>query len=231
MGASHSAPSTPNFCTDPIFGKYLATSDHSQPVSSYPAHKHLLKLDFPKFNGDNPKIWAKKCEVYFDVFSIPESVHTRYTMLNFTDRAALWLETIEVSGHIEDWAILCQVVFNHWGMDQHHIFMRQILPLKQSWSVAEYIEKFGNLRHQLLLHHPSTSNVFCGSFLEGLKEENHSVVPIHRPQDIDMVCALALMQEEEVESGKRKSVLKSEHYSSKSSWKATRFVEIGKDHR
>jgi hypothetical protein len=48
------------------------------------------------------------------VFSVLESLRTRYAMLNFTDRAALCLETIEVSGHIEDWAVLCQLVFNCW---------------------------------------------------------------------------------------------------------------------
>jgi hypothetical protein len=69
MGASHSTPSTPNFCTDPGFEKYLAITDHSQPTRSYPTHKHLPKLDFPKFNGENPNVWAKKCEVYFDVLS------------------------------------------------------------------------------------------------------------------------------------------------------------------
>jgi hypothetical protein len=53
---------------------------------------------------------------------------------------ALWLETIEVSSRIEDWATLCQLVFSHWGKDQHHNFMRQILSLKQSGTVAEYIE-------------------------------------------------------------------------------------------
>jgi hypothetical protein len=34
MGASHSAPSTPSFRMDPVFGKYFATTYPSQPVSS-----------------------------------------------------------------------------------------------------------------------------------------------------------------------------------------------------
>jgi hypothetical protein len=102
---------------------------------------------------------VRKCEVYFDVFSVPESLRTRYATLNFTDRATLWLETIEVSGRIEDWGVLCQLVFKRWDKDQHQVFMHQILSLKQSSSVSEYIEKFDDLRHQLL-HDPSTSNAF-----------------------------------------------------------------------
>jgi hypothetical protein len=82
---SHSAPTTPIFCSDPLFEKYFKPPDHTQPGHNYPTHKHLPKLDFPKFNGENTKIWARKWEVYFEVFSIPPSLRTRYATLNFTD--------------------------------------------------------------------------------------------------------------------------------------------------
>jgi hypothetical protein len=68
-------------------------------------------------------------------------------------------------------------------------------------------------------------------FLEGLKEENRSVIAIHRPQDMDIVCALALMQEEEADSGKRKSGFKTDHSATKSSWKITQSANKGKDTR
>jgi hypothetical protein len=194
FGASHSTPTTPNFCTDPMFKKYLSSQDRVPPVSTYPTHKHLPKLDFPKFNSGKPKIWAKNCEAYFDVFSVPESLRTRYATLNFIDRVAMWLEIVEVSGRIEEWSTLCNLVFKHWDRDQHHIFMRQILALKQPGSVAEYIEKFEDLRHQMLLHDPSAINVFfVANFLDGLKYDIPFVITIHRPQDMDTVCAFALM--------------------------------------
>jgi hypothetical protein len=113
FGTSHSAPTTPNFRMDSVFEKYLSSQESAQPMSTYPPHKHLPKLDFSKFNGDNPRIWARKCEVYFDVFLVLESLRTsvRYATLNFSGRAALWLEMIEVSGSIEEWTTLCRLVF------------------------------------------------------------------------------------------------------------------------
>jgi hypothetical protein len=169
FGASHSAPTTPNFRMDPVFGKYFSPHESAQPVSTYPPHKHLPKLDFSKFNGDNPRIWARKCEVYFDVFSVPESLRTRYATLNFSGRVALCLETIEVSGRIEEWATLCRLVFQRWDRDQHHTFMRQILALKQTGSITDNIEKFEDMRHQVHLHDPSASSVFfVARFLDGL---------------------------------------------------------------
>jgi hypothetical protein len=56
---SHSAPATPTFCSDPLLGKYFESLDHTQSIPTYLVHKHFPKLDFPKFNGGNPKIWPK----------------------------------------------------------------------------------------------------------------------------------------------------------------------------
>jgi hypothetical protein len=65
---------------------------------------------------------------------------------------------------------------------------------KTGGTIADYIENFEDLRHQLMLQDPSTSSVFfVARFLEGLKEETRYVIPIHHPQDMDTVCTLALM--------------------------------------
>lgn len=29
------------------------------------SHNRTLKLDFPKFNGENPRLWLRKCVRYF----------------------------------------------------------------------------------------------------------------------------------------------------------------------
>jgi hypothetical protein len=68
----------------------------------------------------------------------------------------------------------------------------------------------------MLLQDPSTNYVLFGArFLEGLKEEIRSVIAIHRPQDMDTVCTLDLMQEEETEGVKRKPVMKAENTTGK----------------
>lgn len=95
-----------------MFSKYLEPPVNLKlgPVVSHPSqnppppiYKDPPKLDFLKFNGENPKIWHRKCEVYFDVFGVPEGLRTCFITLNFVERAALWLETIETQHRIEDW--------------------------------------------------------------------------------------------------------------------------------
>lgn len=214
MGTSHSTPATPNFRSGTAFGKHLEfRALHTYPNPPNPANpdtgqtnhvfKNLPKLDFPKFNGDNPKIWKRKCEVYFEVYSVPVTLRTRFATLNFVDKAALWLETIELNGRIEEWEELCSLVMYRWGRDQHQTFMRQILALRQTGTVVEYIEKFEELCHLMLLHDPAASQVFfVPRFHEGLHDDIRSAITFHRPADMDTVCSLAILQEEEHDLGK-----------------------------
>jgi hypothetical protein len=236
MGMSYSAPATHNFVTSPFMS--MRTGQHRSLDVELPGHnllhqfiphKHLPKLDFPKFTGDNPKIWKKKCETYFDVFSVPDHLQTKYATLNFTDKAALWLETIEAKGRIERWVDLCHIVFDRWDKDHHSITMRHILAIRQIGSVADYIESLDDLRHQILLHDPSTSDVFFVSrFLEGLKDDIRSIIALHRPFDMDIVSSLAMMQEEENENGRRKSHTKHD-VSSRYSWKSSTAADKTKE--
>jgi hypothetical protein len=205
MVTSYSATLT--FHTNPVDTGWLDQDDRN-----FIPHKHLPKLDLPKFQGDNPKIWKKKCETYCEVFSVPAHLQTRYATLNFTDKAALWLETIEAKGRIERWMDLCNIVFDRWDKDQHSLTMCQILNIKQTRTVAGYINKFDDLRHQLLLHDPSASDVFFVTrFIEGLKNDIRSVIALHRPVDMDTVSSLAMMQEEENENGKKKIIQSMNH--------------------
>jgi hypothetical protein len=51
----------------------------------------LPKLLFPKFSGENPRIWVDKCCDYFRIFNIPECLWTTAVSLHMEDNAAKWL--------------------------------------------------------------------------------------------------------------------------------------------
>jgi len=54
-----------------------------------PPGNHAPKMEFPKFDGENPKLWQQQCETYFEVFRVQECYKTRYAVLNFWGNAAL----------------------------------------------------------------------------------------------------------------------------------------------
>ena len=51
-------------------------------------HTSFLKLEFPKFDGDNPRLWRDRCDMFFEVYSVGENLKTRFAALNFDGPAA-----------------------------------------------------------------------------------------------------------------------------------------------
>ena len=60
------------------------------------------KIEFPTFNGENPKLWQQQCETYFEVFRVHPSLRTSYAALGFQGNAALWFQSVEAAGRVQD---------------------------------------------------------------------------------------------------------------------------------
>ena len=60
------------------------------------------KLEFPKFDGENPRLWKDCCEMYFEVYNVSDSLKTRFAALKFLGTAASWLHSVECKGRITD---------------------------------------------------------------------------------------------------------------------------------
>lgn len=57
--------------------------------------------------------------MYFEVYGIHESLKTRFVALNFKGTTATWLQTVERSGHVQEWDKLYHLVFEHFDRDQY----------------------------------------------------------------------------------------------------------------
>jgi hypothetical protein len=110
------------------------------------------------------------------------------------------LKTFQSKQYIIHWEDLYKAVESYWGKNKFNLFMRQILTISQVGTVAEYTKKFNHLKHQILLHDPSTSEVFfVEHFIAGLSNELCSYVLLHLPEDVDTASLLARLQEIEQE--------------------------------
>jgi len=163
-------------------------------------------MEFPKFDGTNPRLWLDQCVLFFEVYGTPPAMKTRFAILNFKGAAVTWLQMIERRGRITDWTKLCELVFLKYDKDQYQQQLRQLEMLKQTTSVAEYHSEFEKLAHGILLYNPAYDDVyFVTCFLTGLKEEIRAPIALHRPCDVDTAIALALLQEEELNLAKHRS--------------------------
>jgi len=164
------------------------------------------KLEFPKFDGENPRLWKDCCEMYFEVSHVSESLKTRFAALNFSGPAAAWLQTLELRGRVTSWETLCSAVCERFDKNQYSTYMRQLDLLRQTGSVSEYYAAFEQLSHQILLYNNSYDDVFfVNRFLYGLKDDIRAPITLHRPKNVDTASALALLQEQELENAKKLS--------------------------
>jgi len=78
--------------------------DSHRELDSTTIHRSIPvpKMDFPKFNGENPRWWRDQCVLYFEVYGIPPQLKTRFAALNFQGAAATWLQTVQRRGRVTD---------------------------------------------------------------------------------------------------------------------------------
>jgi hypothetical protein len=95
-----------------------------------PHHVALAKLSFPKFYGDNPRIWIDKCSDYFIIFNIPDCMWTTTTSLHMEDNAVTLLQLYKIRVGLEDWPTFVAVVENKFGAYDYKNAMQDLLGLK-----------------------------------------------------------------------------------------------------
>nr|XP_040252089.1 uncharacterized protein LOC109754163 [Aegilops tauschii subsp. strangulata] len=151
----------------------------------------------PPASGDNPNLWKTLCEQYFQMFGIVQSFWVPMAALNFSGSASVWLQSIQKRlGHY-DWDSFTALLCTRFGRDRHQTLIRQFYTVRQTSSVAQYIEQF-----ELIINHLSSYSdsihpfYFLTRFVEGLRKDIRAVVLVQRPPDLDTACALALLQEE-----------------------------------
>lgn len=83
--------------------------------------------------------------------------------------------------------------------DQHKLLLRQLFHIKQTASVQDYVNHFVDLIEQLSTYTPNPdTQSYTTRFINGLRDDIHSVVLVQRLADLDTACSLALLQEEAV---------------------------------
>jgi hypothetical protein len=165
----------------------------------------MPNMNFPKFDGTNPKLWKHRCETYFEYYAIPIERWVRLAVMNFEGSATYWVQSMESRIREMNWESLCVALETRFGRDQHNTLIRHFYHIRQTNSVPEYIENFDQLIQQLLAHENHLSSAMITTrFIDGLKDEIKSVVIIQRPADLDTACSLAMLQEDVwLHSGRR----------------------------
>jgi len=97
------------------------------------------------------------------------------------------------------------LVLDRFGKSQYEALIRQLFRIRQASTIQEYIDKFSALVDQLLAYTRHTDPLFFAMrFMDGLRDDIRTAVHMQRLNSFDEACVLALLQEELLESTRRK---------------------------
>jgi hypothetical protein len=104
----------------------------------------------------------------------------------------------------------------HPAREQHESLIRQLFHISQTGSVSDYVEQFASLIDELATYESHTDPLYYTMrFIDGLKHDIKTVIMVQRPPNLDVACALALVQEEALESSRRQ---RAEPFSNRMAW-------------
>lgn len=165
----------------------------------------IPKIQFPVFDGTNPRIWRSKCQDFFELYDVPESMKATLASLNMDENASKWLQVNKQKTGIGDWEQFISAVEAKFGANDYRDAIGELLELSQTTTVEEYTTAFENLQFEICMHNDGFGDTFFVSqYRKGLKPEIGVVVQSQVPQDVDRAILLAKVQQQVLEKGKQK---------------------------
>jgi hypothetical protein len=76
--------------------------------SSSVVRGHLPKLNFPMFDGENPKLWIRRTQNYFDMYSVESNLWVYVSSMHFVGAAARWWSSLREQFQCSSWPMVCQ---------------------------------------------------------------------------------------------------------------------------
>lgn len=159
--------------------------------------KFAPKLDFPKFDGVNPRVWIKKCNRYFELCKISNDQKVDLASLYMIDKAEIWVTSyLAVRKFVEwdDFIIDLVARFRDYGSSK---IVEQFNRLQQFGQLEDYVDEFESARSLMLQHNHMLPDAYIlDSFIGGLKATVKPFVKAFKPTTIAEAIDYARLKEE-----------------------------------
>ncbi|KAH9779621.1 hypothetical protein KPL71_007762 [Citrus sinensis] len=154
---------------------------------------HHLKLDFPRFNGEDPTGWVYKAEQYFDFKDISPDQQVQLASFHLEGIALQWHRWLTKFRGPLTWKEFTKAVHLRFGPTDYEDPSEALTRLKQTSSVAAYQEAFERLSHRV---DGLPENFLIGCFVAGLRDDIRLDVKIKQPRTLSDTIGVARLIEE-----------------------------------
>ena len=163
----------------------------------------MPKIQFPKFDGQNTKIWKDNCLSYFELYQLPEGMWITTAHLHLEGNAAKWYQAYKQNHTFKNWDHFCSMVEEEFGYDDFRTAMNALLDLKQTGTVEDYTSQFQALQYDVTMHNSHYDEMFfTPQYIRGLKEEIRTTVEPQMPQTVQKASTIARIQQGMLERSK-----------------------------
>ena len=152
-----------------------------------------VKLEFPRFRGENPSGWIYQANQFFQLYGTPLNQKSLLASYHMEDEALIWFQDAEEAGLFTSWEAFIKSLHVRFGTTTYDDPTESLTRLRQLGSVVhqkEQFESLSNCVNELSEKH----KLSC--FLSGLKEEIRLPLKMFNPQNLSTAFGLAKIQEE-----------------------------------
>jgi hypothetical protein len=165
----------------------------------------FMKFSFPKFGGESPSIWLDKCHDYFQMYQVPRSIWVMAASMHMEGKAAKWLQVFKLHHALGNWEHFSSAVLDQFGLYEYPKAMDDLLNLRQTGSLEEYVSVFDDLRYSTAVHNPQLDEIFfVAQFVKGLKREIQGPVRCQVPTTVNRAVLLATLQQDVLDKSRPK---------------------------
>ncbi|KAL0315331.1 UNVERIFIED_CONTAM: hypothetical protein Sradi_5411300 [Sesamum radiatum] len=157
-----------------------AHNSYRQDISKLPRQEHynsqhtgthnaLNKMEFPYSDGENARSWVRMCARYFRLIPILEDQKIPMASVYMQGRAEVWYQGYTEKKDFQSWEeLVINILERFEDLDSEGV-MTEINKLHHETSVNAYLERFKELKDQMLIFNRNLEeDFFMLKFISGL---------------------------------------------------------------
>jgi len=172
---------------------------YGHPRDDRTIHTRAVRLEFPRFDGDNPSAWIYKVNQFFDYYRTPLYQRIRMASFHMEGEALIWFQDADEAGQFPTWDVFTQALLTRFG-PAYDDPMESLVKLRHSTTVAAYTAQFESLSNRL---RGLSDQYRLSCFLSGLKDEIRLPLRMLAPRTMVAAFGLAKLQEEYLNTGRK----------------------------
>lgn len=183
------------------FPAYAFPNHHPPPGghttgASQPHFNPMPTIEFPRFDGTDPKGWVLRAEQYFEFITMDEFRKVKLAGLHVEGKTNVWYRFYQGSRTNISWKIFQADVISRFEHPDLRDVQDRFNKLSQTGIVGDYEDTFEELRALVVLKNKHlTEDYSISSFVSGLQDHIKGAVTMFRPQTLADTVFLAKQEE------------------------------------